>query len=281
MTPDLAAAYARCHEIARGARTNFYWSFAPLPARKRQAIEAVYAWMRRTDDIVDGASGPAAAAAELQRWREALTAVPGDDPILLALGDTVREFQIPRQPFLDLLDGTAADLDVTRYATFAALYRYCYQVASCVGLIVLPIFGYEDEAALAPAEECGIAFQLTNILRDVREDAGRGRIYLPAEDLRQFGVTEADIMQGRLTNEFRALMRFEVDRARQYYAQAEPLSALIHADARATLAVMVGVYRALLEKLARQDGDVFTRRVRLSGGEKAVVVARNWWRYRT
>jgi phytoene synthase len=280
MSLTIPEAYARCHAIARGSRTNFYWSFAPLPARKRQAIEAVYAWMRLTDDIVDGAKTPTDAHNELRRWRQALVSEPGDDPVLMALADTVREFKIPRQPFLDLLDGTETDLHVMRYETFAELYRYCYRVASCVGLIVLPIFGYDDESAQVPAEACGIAFQLTNILRDVKEDAARGRIYLPAEDLRQFGVTEQDIMQGRVTTRFRELIRFEMNRTRGYYRQAEPLLGMIQPDARATLAVMIGVYRGLLGKLEQQDGDVFTRRVRLNGLEKAVVVARNWWRYR-
>jgi phytoene synthase len=153
-------------------------------------------------------------------------------------------------------------------------------VASCVGLVVLPVFGYEDDRALAPAEACGIAFQLTNILRDVKEDAGMGRIYLPAEDLRRFGVSEADVMNGNLTPQFRELMKFEADRAREYYRQAEPLVGLVHRDSRATLAVMMGIYGGILEKIVARDYDVFAERVRLSAGEKMGIVIRNWWRYR-
>jgi phytoene synthase len=196
------------------------------------------------------------------------------------LADTVQRFQIPHRHFADLLDGTDMDQTVNRYETFPELYRYCYRVASCVGLIVLPIFGTRDESATVPAEACGIAFQLTNILRDVREDAARGRIYLPAEDRRWFGVTEEDIMQGRATPQFLELMRFEAQRARDYYRQAEPLFERIEPESRATLAVMIGVYRAVLDKLERRGFPVFAERVSLTGPEKLAVVARHWWRCR-
>jgi len=270
--------------MARHTAKNFYYSFLVLPRAKRDALCAIYAFMRRSDDIADSAANPAVALAGLQQWRATVEAAfagqKSPDPILPALVDTVRRYGIALRYFSELLDGTEMDQSVTRYATFAELYRYCYRVASCVGLVVLPVFGYEDDRALAPAEACGIAFQLTNILRDVKEDAGMGRIYLPAEDLRRFGVSEADVMNGNLTPQFRELMKFEADRAREYYRQAEPLVGLVHRDSRATLAVMMGIYGGILEKIVARDYDVFAERVRLSAGEKMGIVIRNWWRYR-
>lgn len=284
MSVSLAESYRQCGEAARRAGTNFYVSFRALPAAKREAMMAVYAFMRRSDDIADGAANPAVASAGLREWRAqvdaALAGRETTEPTLPALADTVRRYKIPVCHFHALLDGTEMDQRVRRFETFGELYQYCYRVASCVGLVVLPVFGYEDAAALVTAEACGIAFQLTNILRDVREDAALGRIYLPLEDLRRFGVTEDDIMNQRATPQFRELMKFEAERARQYYRQAAPLVGMISADSRVTLAVMIGVYAGLLEKIERRDYAVFEGRVRLTGAEKLWVAARSWWRYR-
>jgi len=281
---QLQDSYALCCRQARAAGTNFYVSFRALTRAKFEAMCAVYAFMRRSDDIADDAASPAAATAGLRKWRAeveaALARTDFADPMLPALADTVRRYQIPVQHFWDVLDGTDQDQRVTRYGNFDELYRYCYRVASCVGLIVLPIFGYRDESALAPAEACGIAFQLTNILRDVKEDAQRDRVYLPLEDLGRFGVTEAEIMNQRLTPQFVELMKFEADRARSYYAKAAPLLGLINADSRVTLAVMIGVYSGLLDKIVARNYAVFDGRVRLTGIEKLGVAARSWWRYR-
>ena len=168
------------------------------------------------------------------------------------------------------------DQTITQYATFDDLYKYCYRVASAVGLVVLPIFGYKDKAALVPAEACGIAFQLTNILRDVKEDARMGRIYLPLEDLRRFGVSEDDIMNSRATPQFLELMKFEAARAREFYDKARPLLDMIDADSRGTLAVMIGIYGGILDKIEEKNFAVFDGRIRLSTAEKLWIVAKNW-----
>ena len=275
MSVPLEESYRHCGEIARRTGKNFFYSFIVLPAEKQRAMCAIYAFMRRSDDIADGAANPALASAGLKQWRAevdaALTAGRCADPILPALVDTVQRYQIPTRYFHELLDGTEMDQAVTRYQTFDQLYHYCYHVAAVVGLVVLPVFGFQA---------CGIAFQLTNILRDVQEDAQLGRIYLPAEDRQRFGVSEADILNSNFTSGFVELMKFEAARAREYYAQAQPLLGLIDADSRRTLAVMIGIYGGILEKIARNGYAVFDGRVRLSTAEKLWIVAKNWVKYR-
>lgn len=280
----MAESYRLCRQVARRTGKNFYYSFLVLDRPKRDAMCAVYAFMRRSDDLADTAANPAKALAALRQWRaEVRAALRGGEcaqPILPALVDTVRRYQIPERHFDELLDGTEMDQQITRYETFSDLYRYCYHVASVVGLTVLPILGYRDAAALAPAEACGIAFQLTNIIRDVKEDAQLGRIYLPREHLRQFGVEEDDIMQGRDTPRLRELLRFEAAQARQYYTQAQPLLDMLAPDSRPTVAVMIGIYGAILDKIERSGFAVFDEKVRLSTAEKLKIVIQNWWRYR-
>jgi len=297
MSVSVPESYRLCCELARKAGTNFYVSFLTLPRAKREAMCAVYAFMRRSDDIADDAASPSAASEGLRAWRATVAAALGGssilldqdggkdkqdacptEPILPALADVVRRFGIERRYLFELLDGTEMDQTKTRFATFEELYQYCYRVASCVGLVVMPIFGYSDKAALGPAEACGIAFQLTNILRDVKEDAEKGRIYLPAEDMRRFGVQEADIMNSRYTPQFVELMRFEAQRARDYYAKAKPLLGMISPDSRGTLAVMMEVYGGLLDKIEVREFRVFDGRVRLSGCKKFWIVLKNWRR---
>lgn len=284
MSDALNQSYQLCHEIARGTGKNFYYSFLVMPREKRQAMCAIYAFMRRSDDIADDASNPADVLAALRQWRTTVeTAFSGGnttEPILPALVDTVQHYRIPQRHFFELLDGSEMDQSVTRYETFADLYEYCYRVASCVGLVVLPVFGYADKAALVPAEACGIAFQLTNILRDVKEDAQMGRIYLPLEDLRRFGVTEQDIMDSRSTPRFLELMRFEAKRAREYYDRAKPLLGMINSDSRGTLAVMMEIYGGLLERIEAKEFAVFDGRIRLTAAEKLRIVMKNWWAYK-
>jgi len=245
---------------------------------------AIYAFMRRSDDIADGAADPAAALDGLRRWRRQVdTALDGGeagDPTLPALVDTVRRYHIPRRHFHEVLDGTEMDQTTTRYATFDELYKYCYRVASAVGLVVLPIFGYKDEAALVPAEACGIAFQLTNILRDVKEDAQMGRVYLPLEDLQRFGVAVEDILNARATPQFMEMMKFEAVRAHGFYDKARPLLDLIDADSRATLAVMIAIYGGILHKIEDNNFTVFEGRIRLSTAEKLWIVGKNRLGYR-
>ncbi len=298
MSVTLMESYRHCQRIARRTGKNFYWSFLVMPAEKRRAMCAIYAFMRRSDDIADGAANPAIALEALRQWRRQVESAfrrssilldPGDanedkpdacpaDLILPALADTVKRYRIEARYFRELLDGAEMDQTKTRYETFEELYRYCYHVASVVGLIVLPIFGYRDKAALAPAEACGIAFQLTNILRDVKEDARLGRIYLPREDLKRFGVEEADIMNSHATPEFLALMKFEAERARQYYERARPLLELIEPDSRGTLAVMMAIYGGILDKIEAKHYAVFDERVRLSTAEKLWIVLKHWRR---
>jgi phytoene synthase len=255
-----------------------------MPREKRAAMCAIYAFMRRSDDIADSAANPAVALDGLHRWRDEVDAAlnNGDasEPILPALADTVRRYRIPQRHFHELLDGTEMDQTTTRYATFDELYKYCYRVASAVGLVVLPIFGYKNEAALVPAEACGIAFQLTNILRDVKEDAQMGRIYLPQEDLRRFGVPEDDILNARATPQFLEMMKFEATRAREFYSKARPLVDMIDADSRGTLAVMIAIYGGILRKIEDNNFAVFRERIRLSAAEKLWIVGKNWVGYR-
>jgi phytoene synthase len=285
MSVGLEESYAICGRIARQTGKNFYYSFLVMPREKRAAMCAIYAFMRRSDDIADSAANPAVAMEGLRQWRSevdgALNGGAASDPILPALADTVRRYHIPPRHFHELLDGTEMDQTTTRYATFDDLYKYCYRVASAVGLVVLPIFGYKDKAALVPAEACGIAFQLTNILRDVKEDAQMGRIYLPLEDLRRFSVSEDDIMNSRATPQFLELMKFEAARAREFYDKARSLLDMIDADSRGTLAVMIAIYGGILRKIQESNFAVFDRRVRLSTAEKVWIVGKNWMGYRS
>ncbi len=284
MSVGLEESYALCGRIARRTGKNFYYSFLVMPRQKRAAMCAIYAFMRRSDDIADSVANPAVALDGLRRWREqvdaALTNGDGSEPILPALADTVRRYRIPHRHFHELLDGTEMDQTTTRYATFDELYKYCYRVASAVGLVVLPVFGYKDEAALAPAEACGIAFQLTNILRDVKEDAAMGRIYLPQEDLKRFGVSEDDLLDARETPAFLELMRFEAARAREFYVKARPLVDMIDADSRGALAVMIAIYGGILNKIEDNNFPVLRERIRLSTAEKLWIVGKNWLGYR-
>jgi phytoene synthase len=284
MSVSLEESYAVCGRIARQTGKNFYYSFLVMPREKRAAMCAIYAFMRRSDDIADGAANPAVALDGLRRWRKevdtALNNGNAREAILPALADTVRRYRIPQRHFHELLDGTEMDQTTTRYATFDELYKYCYRVASAVGLVVLPIFGYKDEAALVPAEACGIAFQLTNILRDVKEDAQMGRIYLPQEDLQRFGVPEDDILNARATPQFLEMMKFEAARAREFYSKACPLVDMIDGDSRGTLAVMIAIYGGILRKIEDNNFAVFRERIRLSTAEKLWIVGKNWVGYR-
>ena len=298
MTDSLEQSYDLCRRVARRTAKNFYYSFLVMPQSKRDAMCAIYAFMRRSDDIADSAANPAVALEGLRKWRAQVDAAlresgvspdnlsgadrrdacPTIDPILPALADTVRRYQISPRHFHELLDGTEMDQRVTRYETFDDLYKYCYHVASVVGLVVLPVFGYTDKAALAPAEACGIAFQLTNILRDVKEDAQMGRVYLPREDLRRFGVEEDDIMNARVTPQFLELMKFEAARAREYYQKAEPLLGMIQPDSRGALSVMMGIYSGILRKIEKRNYAVFDERIRLSAAEKLWIALKHWRR---
>jgi 15-cis-phytoene synthase len=271
--------YKACENIARKRARNFYYAFTVLPKAKRQAICAMYAFMRYCDDISDQEGTQLSKTDALSKWRGALDAALqgeyGRSRILPAFHHTVRKFGIPANYFHELIDGAEMDLTINRYQTFDDLYRYCYKVSSVVGLVCIHIFGFRDDSAKDYAERCGIAFQLTNILRDVKEDAGRNRIYLPLEDLAKFGCSEEDILNGVVDSRFRDLMRFEVTRARDFYDQGMPLVRLVDATSRAGLTAMIGIYSTLLNKIEAKDYDVFSRRIALSTAEKLAIAARS------
>ena len=281
MTPELARSYAHCRKVARARARNFYYAFAILPPAKRDAMCAVYAFMRHSDDVSDEPGLAPDRQAAMCAWRaaldDALRGEYGDDPVLPALHDTVRTCAIPPKLLHELIDGVEMDLTKTRYATFDELYGYCYRVASVVGLVCLYVWGFAGgEEALQRAEACGIAFQLTNILRDLKEDIERDRVYLPQEDLARFGYTETDLARGVMDDPFRALMRFEAERARAYYATAEPLAAMISPVSRPAFGVMYRIYRGLLERIEACDYDVFSRRVSVPKATKARLMAGAW-----
>ena len=296
---QLRAAYGVCRHIARSAAKNFYYGFLVLPAGKRDAISAVYAFMRRADDISDDASVPAEQRREkLGEWMCSLRRVVNgertDDPVLFALADSQKKFNIPFGLLEKLVQGTAMDVperayektpsgfDITapqiQYETFDQLYDYCYHVASVVGLVCIHIFGYRDPKAEKLAEETGVAFQLTNIIRDVKEDAEMGRVYLPREDIARFGLEPRSLTNGAGPASFRAVLEFETERARKYYASAAELMPLIDEDSQPALWTLVEVYRRLLEKIAARDYDVFSERVSLSTAEKLSVLGKGFLR---
>jgi 15-cis-phytoene synthase len=277
--PALQQSYAHCRDIARTRARNFYYSFVLLPDDRKNAMCAVYAFNRFCDDLSDE---PGAMRMGLERWRDELIRAlagspPPGNPIWPAFADTAERFGIPHRYFHEMIDGVASDLDWHAPETFADLYRYCYQVASVVGLTVIHIFGNSSPEALHLAEKCGVAFQLTNILRDIREDLERGRVYLPAEDLARFGVdlggAEA-AAGGAPGTAFRELMRFEAARARAYYDESRPLIGLVEPECRASMWALIEIYRRLLERIERSGYDVLARRMRLSTFEKALIVLR-------
>ena len=298
---QLTMAYSVCRGITRTNAKNFYYAFLVLPKRKRQALCAVYAFMRRCDDIADDASlSLGERRFKLDTWLDALHRVqqgqPSDDPILLALTDAQRRYTIPAGLLDELAMGAAMDVVdpetgsqtakasvlaraavpglTVQYQTFDDLKVYCYRVASVVGLVCIHIFGYRDPAAEPLAEQCGLAFQLTNIIRDVQEDAGMGRVYLPEEDLAKFGVSAAELLSTPDAARFRPLLALEADRAREFYQAGEQLSAYISEDSQPALWVLVNIYRKLLEKIAAREYDVFSGKVSLTVSEKLRVLGK-------
>jgi phytoene synthase len=277
MGPELTASYRTAEAVAR-SRSNFYYSFVVLPSEKRRAFCAVYAFMRYCDDISDGDAGVEAKRSMLHDWRAQLDAVYSgsvrNNSILPAFRDTVDNFSIPAQYFHWIIDGAEMDLSVAQYETFDDLYKYCFNVASAVGLVCLRIFGFTDERAKKYAEQCGVAFQLTNILRDVKEDAESGRIYLPLEDLRKFDYTEDELRRGVVDERFRKLMRLEEERAREYYSAARNLFPLIEVSSRPALWAMIKIYESILDRIVQQQFDVFRNPIHLASSEKISIALR-------
>jgi 15-cis-phytoene synthase len=277
MEPELIASYRSAESVAR-RRSNFYYSFVVLPAEKKRAFCAVYAFMRYCDDISDGNASISDKRAALRDWRLQLDAAYagtlGTNPILPAFRDTVRNFSIPADYFHWIIDGAEMDLDALCYETFGDLYNYCFHVASAVGLVCLHLFGFSDARAKKYAEQCGIAFQLTNILRDVKEDACMERIYLPAEDLRKFDYSAEELRRGVLDERFRKLMSFETERAQEYYRAARNLLPLVDVASRPALWAMIEIYERILHRIVQRQFDVFHAPIRLAGAEKCSVAFR-------
>jgi 15-cis-phytoene synthase len=284
---DLNAAYAACRAIARREAKNFYYAFVALPKPKRNAICAIYAFMRQADDLADDESVSiderrVRLDAWLMAWHAASAGSETSDPVFVAVRDATVRFQIPLTLLDELVAGVTMDLDSAQgdvpdtYATFTELYRYCYLVASVVGLVCIRIFGYTDPRAEKLAEETGIAFQLTNILRDVAEDAERNRVYLPLEDLKTHGVALDSLLHrtkgARPTPGERALLREIGLRAEQYYRSAQALMPLIDKESRPALWVLVKIYHALLKRIERSDFDVFSRRASVPMIEKLTIL---------
>jgi phytoene synthase len=286
----LVMAYSVCRGITRTAAKNFYYAFLVLPRRKREALCAVYAFMRRCDDITDESSlSMQDRRQKLDLWLDSLHRAQ-QGPILLALTDAQRRYQIPAGLLDELAHGTAMDVEeaeasaqtstapgvTIQYKTFEDLRLYCYRVASVVGLVCIHIFGYRNPEAEPLAERCGLAFQLTNIIRDVKEDAAMGRIYLPEEDLAKFNLAANELLVTPDPARFRPLLAFEADRAREFYASGEALLPYISEDSQPALWVLVTIYRRLLERIAEKQYDVFTAKVSLSTAEKLRILGKGF-----
>ncbi|MGH7410789.1 MAG: presqualene diphosphate synthase HpnD [Candidatus Methylomirabilis sp.] len=267
--------------VTKGSGSNFYYAFLFLPKPKREAIYAVYAFCRLSDDLVDEANAGGDPTAALTRWRKGLDLYFQDSvghPVIVAAGQAARRFNIPKTYFEELLNGMEMDLTRTRYATFDELYAYCYRVASVVGLICIEIFGYTNPRTREYAERLGIAFQLTNILRDLAVDASRGRIYLPLDELRRFGYPEDALSAGVYNDAFVELMRFQCERAKDYYRTA--CAAMPSEDRRALLAaeIMRAIYCRLLLKIEQQRYNVFRTNIALPKSHKLLLAAGLWLR---
>lgn len=271
------SSYAYCRRATRRAGSNFAVAFRLLPPGPRQGMHALYAFFRATDDLSDEPGDVGTKRAKLARWRDALAAAltgTYSHRAHAALHHTVRTFGVDPRHLFAVIDGVEADLAPVRYATFAELYPYCYRVASAVGLACVPVWGTTAAGYEEPAEAAGIAFQLTNILRDLGEDLARGRVYLPQDELARFGCPP-EAWPGR-GPAFRELMRFQADRAQAFYRESEPLADLLTPAGRAIFRVMAGTYRALLDEIVRRDFDVFSRRVRVGRWRKAAVFLGAW-----
>lgn len=274
MTPE-----EYCQDKAASSGSSFYYSFLFLPPNRRRAITALYAFCREVDDVVDECKDPQVAANKLVWWRQELDrlyAGQPQHPVTQALQAVLPEFSLPQEQLLEIIDGMEMDLQQTRYLDFTALSLYCYRVASVVGLLAAEIFGYTDRQTLKYAHDLGMAFQLTNIIRDVGEDARRGRIYLPMDELKRFNVTVADILDARQSENFQKLMEFQIERAERYYAQALSQLPVVDRKAQRPGLVMAAIYRALLEEIKRDGCQVLRQRTSLTPLRKLWLAWRTW-----
>ena len=270
-----------CQDKAAGSGSSFYYSFMFLPAERRQAITALYAFCREVDDVVDECHDLSLAQTKLEWWRQEVGRVYNGTPthpVGLALKDVIKGFRLPQEQLLEIIDGMAMDLSQTRYLDFKGLQLYCYRVASVVGLLAAEIFGYQDRQTLKYAHDLGLAFQLTNIIRDVGEDARRGRIYLPIEDLQRFNVPAKDLLEARYSEQFRALMAFQAERAEKFYDQAFAQLPAVDRKAQRPGLVMAAIYRTLLREIARDGFMVLDRRTSLTPLRKVWLAGTTWFR---
>ena len=276
---ELDLAYEHCQQIARDHAKNFYYAFRTLPERKRRAIQAIYAFCRACDDIADE-------NLPLEHKKNLFTQTRGllsqsrngevQNPVFAALRDTATAFDIPASYFEDVIAGVEMDLTWTRFQNFEELRAYCYRVASAVGLICIEIFGYEHPSAKEYAIDMGLAMQLINIIRDIREDADRGRIYIPLDEMASFGYSEQELADGLVNDAFRDLMGFQAERARRYFDSGRRLMPLLSPESRGCLAVLHGFYSRILDRIETSKFDVFQQRIGLSKREKLFLMAKLW-----
>lgn len=274
MSPD-----QYCEDKARQSGSSFYHSFRFLPQDRRRAITALYAFCREVDDVVDECTDPHVARTTLNWWRDEVAAIYNGQPqhpVCLALQALVQQFNLPQEHLLEIIDGMEMDLDQHSYPDFKSLQLYCYRVASVVGLLAAEIFGYQDRKTLKYAHDLGIAFQLTNIIRDVGEDARRGRIYLPQDELQQFGVNPHDILAARETENFHKLMQFQIERAQRFYDQALAELPAIDRKSQRTGLIMAAIYRATLDAVIATGCHVLRERVSLGTGRKLWLAWKTW-----
>jgi len=274
MTPD-----QYCQERTARSGSSFYYSFLFLPSERRRAIMAFYAFCREVDDVVDETSDSAVAAVKLNWWRQEVERIAEgqpEHPVGQALQAAGKHFNIPKEFLLEIIDGMEMDLTQSRYLDFKSLQLYCYRVASVVGLIAAEIFGYQDRQTQKYAHDLGIAFQLTNIIRDIGEDARRGRIYIPMDELKQFNVPAADLLNAKYSDNFTALMRFQTERAEQYYQQALAHLPDIDRKAQRPGLIMAAIYRTVLDEIRRENFQVLHQRISLTPLRKLWIAWKTW-----
>ena len=279
MTTEVELAYDYCQRIAKEHAKNFYYAFRTLPARKRRGIYSAYAFCRYCDDIADEdlpIDEKQRLFAEVRRFLFLSQKGRANGPVFTALNDASHAFDIPYKYYEQVIEGVEMDLTWTRVQSFDELNDYCYKVASIIGLICIEVFGYRDPKAREYAVDLGVAMQLTNILRDVKEDAERGRIYIPLNDIRAFGYSERELMNGVNNDAFRNLMKFQADRARRYFERGSGLFPLLSPESRTCPMVLHGIYSAVLDRIEMRGFDVFERRIGLSTREKLLITAKLW-----
>ena len=274
MTPD-----QYCQEKCAASGSSFYYSFLFLPAERRRAIMALYAFCREVDDVVDECNDLSVASTKLAWWRQEVERVAEgkpQHPVGQALKQVAPGINLPKEQLLEIIDGMEMDLQQARYLDFKGLSLYCYRVASVVGLLAAEIFGYRDRQTQKYAHDLGMAFQLTNIIRDIGEDARRGRIYIPMDELKQFNVPAADILNGKFSDNFTALMQFQYERAERYYEQALAQLPAVDRKSQRPGLIMAAIYRTLLAEIKDENFQVLHQRISLPPGRKLWLAAKTW-----